>query len=330
MTFELPSIGLGTAPLGNMFRDVPEEEANAVVETAWQEGVRYYDTAPFYGFGLAETRLGKVLSQKPRESFTLSTKVGRIMTDETRSTPASPDELFSHGRPNEFYYDYSDSGTERSLEDSLKRLGLDSVDIVYVHDIGQDFHGDAWLSMFESARTGAFRTLTRLREAGVIRAWGIGTNRTAPLELTLELEESRPDVFLVAGTYSLMDHSRALDRLMPLAAAQGVSLVMGAPYSSGVLAGGDHFEYRPASDVPLGRARLIKAIADAHGVSVKAAALHFALAHPASRAVIPGTTRAERVKEDQRAIQDRPPAAFWRALRDERVVDPRAPLPDGA
>jgi D-threo-aldose 1-dehydrogenase len=330
VTVTLPArIGLGTAPLGNMFRDVGEDEADAVLEAAWDAGVRYYDTAPFYGMGLAEQRLGRLLSARPRDSFTLSTKVGRVITDDRREIGSS-DEIFAHGRPNDFVYDYSADGVQRSLEDSLKRLGVDSVDIVYVHDIAEDFHGDGWLGAFESARTGAFRALTRLREEGVIAGWGIGTNRVAPLELTLGLEEATPDVFLVAGSYSLMDHAAALDRLMPQAAAQGVQLVIGAPYSSGLLAGGDHFEYAPASDVATARARLIAAVAEAHGVGVKAAALQFSLAHPASRAVIPGTTRPERVPEDSRALAEEVPAAFWADLRREGLVDPRAPLPPGA
>jgi D-threo-aldose 1-dehydrogenase len=320
--------GFGTAPLGNMFREVAEEEVDAVLEAAWEGGVRYYDTAPFYGMGLAELRLGRLLSARPRDSFTVSTKVGRIITDDRRDIGSS-DEIFAHGRPNDFVYDYSDDGVQRSLEDSLKRLGLDSVDIVYVHDIAQDFHGDAWLGAFESARTGAFRALTRLRDEGVIGGWGIGTNRVEPLELTLGLEEATPDVFLVAGSYSLMDHAQALDRLMPMAAARGVQVVIGAPYSSGLLAGGDHFEYAPASDVDQARARLIAAVAEAHGVGVKAAALQFSLAHPASRAAIPGTTRPDRVAEDRRALEEDVPAAFWADLRREGLVDQRAPLPSG-
>ncbi|MEV5551497.1 aldo/keto reductase, partial [Streptomyces sp. NPDC052309] len=185
-------LGFGTAPLGNMFRAIPDDEAAATVEAAWDHGIRYYDTAPFYGAGLAEERLGQVLADKPRDAYVLSTKVGRVILDELET--ATPDfgekgGLFEHGNPNKILHEWTAEATERSIEDSLKRLGTDRLDIVWVHDIAQDFHGDAWLQKFEEARTGAFRVLSRLRDEGVIKAWGLGVNRTEPIELTLALDE---------------------------------------------------------------------------------------------------------------------------------------------
>ena len=196
-----------------------------------------------------------------------------------------------------------------------------------MHDVAQDFYGDGWLAQFEIARTGAFRVLTRLREEGVIKAWGLGVNRVEPLELTLDLSEAQPDGFLLAGRYTLLDHERALQRLMPAAAARQVEIVVGGPYSSGILAGGTHFEYQQASPEIVAKVARIKAIADRHGIPVKAAALQFALAHPAVAAAIPGASRPERIAEDMAALKVEIPAGFWRELREQQLVAAAATLP---
>ena len=324
-------LGFGTAPLGNMFRDIPDAEAEATVEAAWEQGIRYFDTAPFYGAGLAEIRLGKALARHARGDYLLSSKVGRVILDELED-PASREQgdkagLFAFGRKNKVVSDYSADATLRAIEGSLQRLQTDHLDIVYVHDLAQDFWGDAWLAQFEIARTGAFRVLTRLREEGVIKGWGIGVNRTEPLEITLALDEADPDVFLLAGRYTLLDHEHALQRLMPEAARQNVDIVVGGPYSSGILAGGAHFEYQQASPAIVARVERIKAIAARHQVSVKAAALQFSLANPAVAAVIPGASRPERIAEDQAALQALIPAAFWHEMREQQLVAANAPLP---
>ncbi|MEW2514071.1 aldo/keto reductase [Streptomyces sp. NPDC046870] len=324
-------LGFGTAPLGNMFRAIPDEEAAATVQAAWDHGIRYFDTAPFYGAGLSEIRLGEVLSGKPRDAYVLSTKVGRVVLDEAED-PAARDlgekgGLFEHGRPNKMVNDYSADATLRSVEDSLVRLRTDRLDIVWVHDVAQDFYGDEWLARYESARTGAFRVLDRLRDEGVIKGWGLGVNRVEPLELTLDLDEPRPDAFLLAGRYTLLDHERALQRLLPAAAAQNVDIVVGGPYSSGILAGGTHFEYQQAPAEIVAKVERIKALAARHGVGIKAAALQFSLAHPATAAAIPGATRPSRVAEDVAALTETVPAAFWAALREEGLIAGNAPLP---
>ena len=324
-------LGFGTAPLGNMFRNIPEQEALTTVDAAWESGIRYFDTAPFYGAGLAELRLGAALKQRRRDEYVLSTKVGRLILDELEDTTSrelgEKGGLFEFGRKNKIVDDYSADATLRSIEDSLKRLDTDHLDIVWVHDIAQDFHGDNWLAQFETARTGAFRVLTRLREEGVIKAWGVGVNKVEPLELTLDLAEAQPDAFLLAGRYTLLDHERALQRLMPAAAKQNVDIVVGGPYSSGILAGGAHFEYQKASPEIIAKVERIKAIAACHGVSVKAAALQFSLANPAVAAVIPGASRPERLAEDLQALNSVIPAAFWQDMRAEQLVSPFAPLP---
>ncbi|HBO3680252.1 TPA: aldo/keto reductase [Pseudomonas aeruginosa] len=324
-------LGFGSAPLGNMFRAVSEEEVQATVDAAWNNGVRYFDSAPFYGAGLSETRLGAALASRPRDQYVLSTKVGRIILDEledpTSRELGEKSGLFEHGNRNRIVNDYSADATLRSIEDSLRRLGTDRLDIVWIHDIAQDFYGDEWLERFESARKGAFRVLARLREEGVIKAWGLGVNRVEPIELTLDLDEPQPDGFLLAGRYSLLDHERALQRVMPQAVEQGVGIVVGGPYSSGVTAGGEHFEYQKAGKPVLEKLERIRAIARNHGVDVKAAALQFALAHPAVVAAIPGSTRPQHANEDYAALSAVIPAAFWNDLREQRLISAVAPVP---
>ncbi|TKI55311.1 aldo/keto reductase [Brevibacillus antibioticus] len=324
-------LGFGTAPLGNMFRNIPEEEALATVDAAWENGVRYFDSAPFYGAGLAELRLGEALAKRPRDEYVLSTKVGRIILDEledpTLRDLGEKGGLFEYGRKNKIHVDYSEDGTLRSIEDSLKRLQTDRLDIVYVHDIAQDFYGDEWLSKFESARKGAFRALTRLRDEGVIKSWGLGVNRVEPIEIAMALDEAQPDAFLMAGRYSLLDHDRALQRVMPNAAKMNAKIIVGGPYSSGVLAGGTHFEYQKASPEIMAKVDRIKAIANRHNISIKAAALQFVLANPAVAAVIPGASRPDRITEDVAAMNEVIPEAFWQEMREQKLVAQDAPLP---
>ncbi|MGG1366744.1 aldo/keto reductase [Priestia megaterium] len=324
-------LGFGTAPLGNMYRNIPEEEAIATVDAAWESGIRYFDAAPLYGAGLAEMRLGEALSKRNRDEYVLSTKVGRVISDELEDTSSrdmgEKGGLFEFGRKNKIINDYSADATLRSIEQSLNRLKTDRLDFVYIHDVAQDFYGDEWVEQFESARTGAFRVLTRLREEGVIKGWGLGVNRVEPIEIMLELEEAKPDVSLLAGRYTLLDHERALQRVMPEAVKHNMDIVVGGPYSSGVLAGGTHFEYQKASSDIMEKVEKIKAIADRHQISIKAAAVQFSLANPAVAAVIPGASRPERIAEDKAALNTVIPAAFWEEMREQQLVASYAPLP---
>jgi D-threo-aldose 1-dehydrogenase len=327
-------LGFGTGPIGNMFRDIPAAEARATVDAAWDAGIRYFDTAPLYGAGLAELRLGDALAGRPRADYVISTKVGRVILDEVEDVSArdlgEKGDLFRHGLPNKFVNDYSADGTLRSIEGSLKRLKTDRIEIAWVHDLAQDFYGEEWLSVFESARRGAFRALDRLRDEGVIKAWGLGVNLVEPIELLLAMESHRPDGFLLAGRYTLLDHKRALQRVIPAVVERGLGIVVGGPYSSGALVGGPNFEYAPAKPELLARVARIKAIAERHGVSMKAAGLQFVLASPAVAAVIPGASRPSRIAEDRTALDETIPADFWRELRQAGVVDPAAALPGGA
>ncbi|MGJ5177533.1 aldo/keto reductase [Bradyrhizobium oligotrophicum] len=324
-------LGFGAAPLGNMFRDIPEDEALATVAAAWDSGIRYFDTAPFYGAGLAELRLGTALAGRPRGDYVVSTKVGRLIMDEIEDVGArdlgEKGGVFKYGRPNRIVNDYSGEATLRSIEDSLKRLRIDHVDIAFVHDVAQDFYGDEWLGVFETARKGAFKALDRLRDEGVIKAWGLGVNRVEPIELLLALDGPRPDGFLLAGRYTLLDHAQALQRLMPMIAEHELGIIVGGPYSSGALVGGPNFEYAPAAPEILDKVARIKAIADRHGISMKAAGLQFVLANPAVAAVIPGASRPERIAADHAALAEIIPASFWCELRAAGLIHSAAPVP---
>ncbi len=328
----LPSkIGFGSAPIGNMFRDIPEAEAEATVAAAWDDGIRYFDAAPFYGAGLAEQRMGRVLAKRPRSEYVISTKVGRVILDELEDVSARQQGekagVFQFGNANKVVNDYTEDGTLRSIEGSLERLQTDHIEVVWVHDVAQDFYGDEWLSVFETARKGAFKALDRLRDEGVIKAWGLGVNRVEPIELLLALDGPRPDGFLLAGRYTLLDHERALQRVMPAVAEKGLGIVVGGPYSSGALVGGPNFEYAPASPAILAKVARLKELADRHGVSMKSAGLQFSLANPAVAAVIPGASQPSRIAEDRAALDAIVPDDFWRELRKEGLVHPSAPLP---
>lgn len=316
-------IGFGAAPLGNMFRDIAEEEALATVEAAWTEGIRYFDAAPFYGAGLAEERLGEVLSQKNRDDFILSTKAGRLVEEEHEEKSG----LFEFGHQKKVTTDFSADATKRSIEDSLRRLKTDRLDFVFIHDISRDFYGDEWVSLFDQARQGAFKVLSQLKEEGVIKGWGLGVNTTEPIELALDMEEPTPNISLSATQYTLLKHERALQRMMPRSEAQGGKIVVGGPFNSGALLGGHHFDYAEIPQEIKERVATLNEIAGRHDVSLKAAALQFSSAHPAVAAVIPGSSRPERIREDLDSINAEIPAAFWQELREKKLVSAEVPLP---
>src|SRR6266480_2755138 len=257
---ELGRLGLGTAPLAGLYEEVDEETAHAVVERAWELGIRIFDTAPLYGSGLAEQRLGTALHEHARDEYVLSTKVGRLLRPGSSGWPGAP--------PLEAYFDFSYDAALRSLEASLERLGLDRVDIALVHD--PDDH-------YEEALAGAYRALARLRDEGVVRAIGVGMNQT---ELLCRFaRDADPDCFLVAGRYSLLDRSAA-DELLPLCEERGIAVIAGGVFNSGVLADGDTYDYSPAPPAVLERATELRAICARRDVPLAAAALQFASRHP--------------------------------------------------
>jgi D-threo-aldose 1-dehydrogenase len=291
---ELGRLGLGTAPIGGLYEAVEDETAHAVVERAWALGLRYFDTAPRYGAGLAERRLGATLRGKPREEFAISTKVGRLLR---------PGESEWHGAPALVdYFDFSHDAALRSLEESLERLGLDRVDVAFVHD--PDDH-------FDEALAGSFRALQRLRDEGVVRAIGVGANQ--PEVLCRFAREADPDCFLVAGRYTALDRSAAAE-LLPLCEERGIAVIAGGVFNSGVLAGGDTFNYETAPPDVLARVRGLRETCARHGVPLPAAAVQFPMRHPAVATVLFGCRTPEEVAEDVRLADIDVPDALWDEL----------------
>jgi D-threo-aldose 1-dehydrogenase len=290
----LGRLGLGTAPIGGLYEAVDEETAHALVERAWALGLRYFDTAPLYGVGLAERRLGVGLRGKPREEFAVSTKVGRLLRPGASAWHGAPDLVD--------YFDFSHDAALRSLEESLERLGLDRVDVAFVHD--PDDH-------FDEALAGSFRALRRLRGEGVVRAIGVGANQAEVL--CRFAREADPDCFLVAGRYTVLDRTAA-DELLPLCEEQGIAVIAGGVFNSGVLAGGDTFDYDTAPPEVLARVLRLRETCVRHGVPLPAAAVQFPQRHPAVATVIVGCRTVEEVAEDMRLSTLEIPDALWDEL----------------
>ena len=318
-------LGMGTAPLGNLYRAIPDEEADAILRAAWEGGVRYYDTAPLYGFGLAETRVNRFLRDKPREDYVLSTKVGRRL----RAVP--PEERDGVGKwfdvPSRAeIYDYGYDGVMRSVEDSLERLGQDRVDVLYAHDLDRPNHGDALPERLDELMAGGYRALVSLRDQGVIAAFGAGVNEWQPCRWLAERGDF--DLFLLAGRYTLLEQE-ALESFMPLAEARGIGVVIGGPYNSGILATGPRegawYDYAPATPEILERVGRIQAVCEAHGVRMVDAAYRFPLLHPAVVSVIPGGQGRDEMASNLRAAAAEIPPALWDALRAEGLMRPDAP-----
>jgi len=317
------ALGLGTATMGGSRIQVTRAEGEAIVTAAWNAGVRYVDTAPFYGVGAAEHRVGDALRNKDRNAWVLSTKVGRLLRPRVGPDSAT-DGRFSP-MPFEVIYDYSYDGISRSVEDSLQRLGLARIDILYVYDIGAYQHGeDANRHHMKVLRDSGYRALEELRRSGVVSAIGIGVNEKAVLIDALGFGDW--DAFLLAGRYTLLEQG-PLDDLIPLCQARGTSLVIGGPLNSGILAGRDTWNYDAAPEPVVTRVKKIAAVCDAHNVPLPAAALQFPLAHPVVCAVIPGPRTAAEFDENLSLLTMKIPAALWSDLRQEGVLHPNAPVP---
>jgi D-threo-aldose 1-dehydrogenase len=309
-------LGLGGAPLGGLFTSVQEKDARETVETAFAAGVRYFDTAPFYGHGTGEMRMGAVLRDHDRDSYVVSTKVGRVLVPAEAEVE---DHQYRDVLPLNPVFDYSRHGVLRSFESSLERLGLDRIDILHIHD--PDDH-------YDPALEEAFPTLVGLRKEGRIRAVGAGMNQW---QMLLDFACAADfDCFLLAGRYTLLDQS-ALEELLPECEKRSISILVGGPYNSGILASGSkgrgHYDYQePPPDV-LSRVARLEAVASRHGVPLKAAALQFPLAHPAVASVVPGARSALEVEENVRMMRRPIPTALWNELKTEGLVHPKAPLP---
>ncbi|QJU59212.1 aldo/keto reductase [Sphingomonas sp. AP4-R1] len=321
--------GLGGVAHGNEFRFATDEQAEATLAAAWDAGVRYFDVSPWYGLGLAERRFGRFLSRKPRGEFIISSKVGKLL-HASRDNDAKKYFPFTTS-PNTPHFDYSADGVLRSIEDSLQRLGLDRLDIVFVHDLSPDngFLPDNWDALWPTAEKGAFPTLTRLREEGVIDAWGMGVNCPQPIMRCLKTADS--DVHLLASQYSLIDHDNAVEEIFPAARAKGVSFVVGSALNAGFIGGAHRFNYGEGNTlIPYDkREKLAKlrAIADQHGVDLVAAALQFSRAPDVVSSLIVGTANADHVLADHAALSANIPVEFWENLRAQDLVHPDAALP---
>jgi D-threo-aldose 1-dehydrogenase len=308
-------IGLGGAPIGGLFSAVDEDAALATIDTAYARGLRLFDTAPLYGHGLSEQRLGRVLASRPRDDFVLATKVGRLLRPDV--TP-DHDTLFRGTPPVGPVFDFSYDGALRSIDESLERLGLDRVDIVHVHD--PDDH-------YDEALRGAFPALARLRDEGAISAVGAGMNQVEMLERFAR--EADFDCFLVAGRYTLLDQS-ALTTLLPLCVERGIGVIIGGVYNSGILAGpsaGSTFDYHPAPPNWLERALALEAACNGHDVPLKAAALQFPLAHPAVSSMLLGARSSEELDESVELLSVEIPGDLWADLRRAGLLPEDAPVP---
>lgn len=319
---EVTSLGLGTATMGGSRIPVIREEGEKMVRAAWDAGVRYVDTAPFYGVGAAEHRVGDALRGEQRDAWVLSTKVGRLLRPGTN--PAAADGRLAP-MPFHVVYDYSHDGIMRSVEDSYQRLGLDRIDILYVHDIGEYQHGkEANAHHFKTLRDSGYKALEELRRTGVVSAIGIGVNEKEVLIEALKFGDW--DAFLLAGRYTLLEQG-PLDDLLPMCSARGTSIVVGGPLNSGILAGRDTWNYAAAPPEVVERVNRIRAVCDAHNVPLPAAALQFPLAHPAVCAIIPGPRSAAEFAENLNLLTMQIPAALWADLRQAQLLHPEAPTP---
>lgn len=319
---EVTVLGLGTATLGGSRVEVTRGEAEAIVRAAWAAGLRYVDTAPYYGFGKAERAIGDALRAEKRDEWVLSTKVGRLLRP-----LAAPREAGGarHVMPFDPVYDYSHDAIMRSFEDSLQRLGLARIDILFVHDIGTYQHGlEAHPALMRTLRESGYRALEELRRSGVVKAIGIGVNER---EVLLEaLEWGEWDAFLLAGRYTLLEQA-PLDDLLPRCLKAGTSIVVGGPFNSGILAGRDTWNYRAAPPEVVARVEAIRAVCDRHGVPLAAAALQFPLAHPAVAAIIPGPRNVAEFHANLDLLRQPIPAALWQDLRQKGLLHPAAPTP---
>lgn len=331
-TLAFTELGFGTAPLGNLYRAMSDENADETLQAAWDAGIRYYDTAPLYGLGLAETRLNRFLRGKPRQSYLLSTKIGRLLA------VAPPGERTGIGKffdvPNRReVYDYSHDGVLRSMEASLERLGVDRIDILFAHDLDIFTHGSKSASdarIAEFMERGGYRAMTRLRDEGVVKAIGAGVNEWQVCESLARLGDF--DLFLLAGRYTLLEQE-ALDSFLPLCVERGIGIVIGGAYNSGILASGPtpgaFYNYEPAPPAILERVAAIQAVCARHGVALVQAALRFPLAHPAVVCIIPGAARPEEVTLNLETLGARIPAALWSDLKTAGLLHDDAPQPEG-
>jgi len=322
-------LGMGTAPLGNLYRAISDDDAHATLEKAWEIGCRYFDTAPLYGLGLAETRVNRFLRGKNRDDFVLSTKAGRLLE------VCPPDQRTGIGKffdtpSRREQFDYSYNGIMRSFEHSLERLGVDRVDILFAHDLDIFNQGSAEVmeARLSDFLASGYRAMLSLRDQGVVKAIGAGINEWQPAQRMLEHGDF--DMFLLAGRYTLLEQE-ALDTFLPLCERRGVGIVLGGPYNSGILATGPkpgaYFNYDPAPQDILDRVAKIEAVCTSHGVKLIEAALRFPLHHPCVVSTIPGAQAVAEAESNRVCLDASIPDALWADLKAEGLMRTDAPTP---
>jgi D-threo-aldose 1-dehydrogenase len=325
---EVPVIGFGGAPLGNLFDEFSDEQARATVRAAYDAGLRLFDTAPLYGHGLSEHRIGETLRWLDRDSYVLSTKIGRLLR------PRDPGDLdggvFKRVLPFEGVYDYSYDGVLRSVDDSLQRLGTHRIDVLLIHDVDVWTHGSeaARVQRFGEVMAGGYRAMLRLREERVVRAIGAGINEIQACEDFARAGDF--DCFLLAGRYTLLEQA-ALDTLLPYCAERDISLLIGGPYNTGILATGAvpgaYYNYAPAPGDVMERVASIESVCRRHGVRLASAALQFPLGHPNVATLIPGARSPDEIAQNKATFEVEIPAAFWADLKRHGLLREDAPTP---
>ena len=324
----LSVLGFGAAPIGNLYQAVADAQAVATVDEALALGIRYIDTAPHYGFGLSESRLGAALRKHNAEKVFLSTKVGRLLvpTDSTADLRHG----FAHTPALEPVFDYSYDGIMGSFEASLERLNVERIDLLLAHDLGEVTHGAEHPARFREFMDGGYRAMRELRDTGAVGAIGLGVNEWQVCEDALAHGDF--DAFLLAGRYTLLEQT-ALDTFLPLCERRGCSIILGGPFNSGILVEGvngdhtPHYNYEPAPPHIIDRVRKLEAVCAAHGVALAAAALQFPLAHPQVACVIPGMADAAQVDGAVRLSEVDIPQGLWDDLKTEGLLHPAAPTP---
>jgi D-threo-aldose 1-dehydrogenase len=325
--FDITDMGFGAAPIGNFLRPISEAETEAMINRAWDAGMRYFDTAPYYGHGLSELRLGHYLRWKPRGEYIISSKVGRVLKPALRKDiDFKP---WVDAAPFKPRFDYSYDGTMRSFEDSLQRLGLERIDVLYIHDADVFTHGPEMQKVyFKQAMDGCYRALIELREQGLVKAIGVGVNNW---EVMLDFMKAGDfDTLLVAGRYTLLEQE-ALDELLPLCERRGTAIVIGGGFNGGILATGStpgaKWNYAPAPEHMVDKVKKIEAVCARHKVPLAAAALQFLLAHPAVASHIPGTRNVAQMNQNLELINKAIPKEFWGDLMQEKLLHANAPVP---
>ena len=320
---EVCQLGVGTAPFGRLGHGDTDESIVAAFEHLCTANVRYFDTAPFYGLGLAEHRLGACLRRVDRREVVVSSKVGRLLQPLVGAVAPGAS---GGSYPFEVAYDYSYSGTLRSIEHSLQRLGTNALDIVLIHDVNRRWQGDLVEQRYAEAMEGAHRALSELRDEGVIKAFGVGVNDWSIL--LRFAADGDFDCFMLAGRYTLLDHS-ALERFLPDCERRGISVLMAAPFNSGILATGAKpgatFFYAEADTEVMERTRRIEAVCSRHRVALAAAALQFPLHHRAVASVVTGMRSVDEAKANIAHMRAAIPAAFWQELKHDGLIAPHAP-----